>query len=181
MMVQQLSGASGPAAGRGGMNAKQVGLGSMISSIDSIQTQGSLQTTARPLDLALSGDGFFAVASIADITRVNVDSDTMYGDNRILGGAVDNAMSLNYTRSGNFYLDNNGYIVNANGMYLIGETGEKKIPNDDIIGASNAALNAGEIFFDEYRDFRNDTNKFLDLAMRFLEAQRTYEDAEKLA
>ncbi|MCM3616255.1 flagellar hook-basal body complex protein [Sutcliffiella horikoshii] len=179
MMVQQLSGASGPAAGKGGVNAKQIGLGSMISSIDTIQTQGSLQTTARPLDLALSGDGFFAVASIADITRVNVDTNTSYGDNKILGGAINNAVSMNYTRSGNFYLDNNGYIVNANGMYLIGETGEKRIPNDSIMAASNAALNAGEIFYDEYRDFRNDTNKFLDLAMKFLEAQRTFEDAEK--
>ncbi|CAG9619705.1 flagellar hook-basal body complex protein [Sutcliffiella rhizosphaerae] len=179
MMVQQLSGASGPAAGRGGTNAKQVGLGSMISSIDTIQTQGSLQTTARPLDLALSGDGYFAVATISDITRVNVDSNTTYGDNRILGGSIDAAVSLNYTRSGNFYLDNNGYLVNANGMYLIGETGEKRIPNDNIIAASNAALNASEIFFDEYRDFRNDTNRFLDLSMKFLEAQRTFEDAEK--
>ncbi|NLP50556.1 flagellar hook-basal body complex protein [Bacillus sp. RO1] len=179
MMVQQLSGASGPAAGKGGVNAKQIGLGSMISTIDTIQTQGSLQTTARPLDLALSGDGFFAVASIADVTRVNVDSATTYGDNKILGGAINNAVAMNYTRSGNFYLDNNGYIVNANGMYMIGETGEKKIPNDQIMAASNAALNSGEIFFDEYRDFRNDTNKYLDLAMKFLEAQRTFEDAEK--
>ncbi|WP_404450075.1 flagellar hook-basal body complex protein [Sutcliffiella horikoshii] len=179
MMVQQLSGASGPAAGKGGVNAKQIGLGSMISTIDTIQTQGSLQTTARPLDLALSGDGFFVVASIADVTRVNVDTDTTYGDNKILGGAINNAVAMNYTRSGNFYLDNNGYIVNSNGMYMIGETGEKKIPNDQIMAASNTALNAGEIFFDEYKEFRNDTNKFLDLSMKFLEAQLTFEDASK--
>lgn len=179
MMVQQLSGASGPAAGRGGVNAKQIGLGSMISTIDTIQTQGSLQTTARPLDLALSGDGFFAVASIADVTRVNVDTATTYGDNKILGGAINNAVAMNYTRSGNFYLDNNGYIVNSNGMYMIGETGEKRIPNDQIMAASNTALNAGEIFFDEYKEFRNDTNKFLDLSMKFLEAQLTFEDASK--
>ncbi|WP_078380891.1 flagellar hook-basal body complex protein [Sutcliffiella halmapala] len=179
MMVQQLSGASGPAGGKGGVNGKQIGLGSMISTIDSIQTQGSLQTTARPLDLALSGDGYFAVASIADVTRVNVDSNTVYGDNRILGGAINNAVAMNYTRAGNFYMDNNGYIVNANGMYLIGETGEKSIPTDNMVNASNAALNAAENFFGEYRDFRNDTNKFLNLSQAFLEAQRTYEDAQK--
>ncbi|WP_223700230.1 flagellar hook-basal body complex protein [Sutcliffiella deserti] len=179
MMVQQLSGASGPAGGKGGVNAKQIGLGSMISSIDSIQTQGSLQTTARPLDLALSGDGYFAVASIADVTRVNVDSNTAYGDNRILGGAINNSVAMNYTRAGNFYMDNNGYLVNSNGMYLIGETGEKSIPTEDIMNASNAALNGAENFFGEFQEFRTDTTKFLKLSQAFLEAQRTYEDALK--
>lgn len=179
MMVQQLSGASGPAGGKGGINAKQIGLGSMISTIDSIQTQGSLQTTARPLDLALSGDGYFAVASISDITRVNVDSNTVYGDNKILGGGINNAVTMNYTRAGNFYMDNNGYIVNANGMYLIGETGEKTIPTNAIVNASNAALNSAENFFGQYQQFRTDTTKFLKLSSAFLEAQRNYEDALK--
>lgn len=179
MMVQQISGASGPAGGRGGINAVQVGLGSTLASIDSIQTQGSLQTTSRPLDLALSGDGFFVVGTIADVTRVNVDSNTNYGNNRILGGAIDSSVALNYTRAGNFYLDNNGYIVNANGMYLIGDTGEKTVPTEAVINASNAALNSAENFFDAYRNFRNDTNKLIDAASKYLEAQRTFVDAQK--
>ncbi|MGY3713915.1 flagellar hook-basal body complex protein [Sutcliffiella cohnii] len=179
MMVQQISGASGPAGGRGGINAVQVGLGSTLASIDSIQTQGSLQTTSRPLDLALSGDGFFVVGTIADVTRVNVDSNTNYGNNRILGGAIDSSVALNYTRAGNFYLDNNGYIVNANGMYLIGDTGEKTVPTEAVINASNAALNSAENFFEEYRNFRNDTNKLIDVASKYLEAQRTFVDAQK--
>ena len=52
-----------------------------------------MQTTGRSLDLAISGDGYFVL----------IDSD---GDNPT------------YTRSGNFYLDSEGKIVNADGKYL---------------------------------------------------------------
>ena len=47
-----------------------------------IDTQGSLQTTGRSLDLAISGDGYFVLINAG-------------GDNT-------------YTRSGNFYLDSEG-------------------------------------------------------------------------
>ena len=77
----------------GGVNPKQVGLGAQLGTIDTIDTQGSLQTTGRSLDLAISGDGYFIL----------VDS------------ASDNPT---YTRSGNFYLDSQGMIVNADGKYL---------------------------------------------------------------
>ena len=45
----------------GGVNPKQVGLGAQLGTIDTIDTQGSLQTTGRSLDLAISGDGYFVV------------------------------------------------------------------------------------------------------------------------
>src|SRR5690625_4078071 len=61
LVSQQMEGASAPTFDRGGMNPKQVGLGSQIASIDTIHTQGSLQTTGRSLDLGISGDGFFIV------------------------------------------------------------------------------------------------------------------------
>ncbi|AKM18529.1 Flagellar basal-body rod protein FlgG [Geobacillus sp. 12AMOR1] len=95
LMSQTISGASGPNAGRGGTNPKQVGLGSQLAAIDTVHTQGSLQTTGRVLDLAISGDGFFVVGDAN-------------GNNRM------------YTRAGNFYLDSQGYIVNADGQYLLG-------------------------------------------------------------
>src|SRR5690625_515457 len=62
MMSQTTSGAQGPTATRGGVNPYQVGLGSQLGSIDNIHTQGFQQTTNRPLDLALEGDGMFVVA-----------------------------------------------------------------------------------------------------------------------
>ncbi|GMB08454.1 flagellar basal body rod protein FlgG [Thermolongibacillus altinsuensis] len=100
LVSQQIAGASGPTANRGGVNPKQVGLGSQLAAIDTIHTQGSLQTTGRTLDLAISGDGFFVLG------------------NGVVGAAVNGPV---YTRAGNFYLDQNGDIVNADGLYLIGE------------------------------------------------------------
>ncbi|AEV18731.1 MULTISPECIES: flagellar basal body rod protein FlgG [Geobacillus] len=101
LMSQTISGASGPnaGAGRGGTNPKQVGLGSQLAAIDTVHTQGSLQTTGRVLDLAISGDGFFIL------------------------GELNNGNLINplFTRAGNFYLDKEGYIVNTDGLYLVGE------------------------------------------------------------
>jgi len=99
MVSQQISGASVPGTTRGGTNPKQVGLGGQLSAIDTIHTQGSLQTTARPLDLSISGDGFFFVQDGTGATT-----------NEYL------------TRAGNFYLDKTGQIVNSDGYYLIGDT-----------------------------------------------------------
>ncbi|KMY49454.1 flagellar hook protein FlgE [Peribacillus loiseleuriae] len=87
-MNQTISGASASTANRGGKNSMQVGLGSAVSTIDTIHTQSSLQNTGRSLDLGISGDGYFVVA---------------------------NGNALSYTRAGNFYLDNNGTLVNGDG------------------------------------------------------------------
>ncbi|MCD7033775.1 flagellar basal body rod protein FlgG [Metabacillus sp. GX 13764] len=95
---QSISGASAPGATRGGTNPRQVGLGSQLATIDTIQNGGSLQTTGRTLDLAISGDGFFRVGSGTDIS---------------------------YTRAGNFYMDNSGDIVNSDGLYLLDTAGQK--------------------------------------------------------
>lgn len=98
MVSQQISGASAPGTARGGTNPKQVGLGGQLSAIDTIHTQGSLQTTARTLDLGISGDGFFVL-----------------GEGN--GAALTNSY---YSRSGNFYLDKAGDLVNADGLYVLG-------------------------------------------------------------
>lgn len=87
-MNQTISGAGAATANKGGTNAKQVGLGSTITSIDTIHTQSSIQTTSRDLDLAVSGDGYFVVKN---------------GDAQF------------YTRAGNFYLDDAGTLVTSNG------------------------------------------------------------------
>lgn len=87
-MNQTISGASAAQDNRGGKNPLQVGLGSTLATIDTIHTQSSLQTTGRSLDLAISGDGYFMVNQ---------------GDAQF------------YTRAGNFYLDDNGTLVNGDG------------------------------------------------------------------
>jgi flagellar hook protein FlgE len=130
LINQQIAGASAATNNSSGMNAKQVGLGSALSSIDTIHTAGSNQTTGRTLDLALAGDGFFVVGTIKDLDAVGLDTKDEMKDNKIADGTpIDDAIDLHYTRSGNFYLDDKGYLVTSDGFYLIGKAGEK--PEDE--------------------------------------------------
>lgn len=82
-----------PDGSRGGTNPFQVGLGIGISSMDVLHLNGSAQRTDRVLDLAIEGDGFFAVR----------DGAGQY-----------------YTRAGNFDIDRAGSIVTASGMKVLG-------------------------------------------------------------
>src|SRR5699024_6108607 len=108
MFSQMTAGAQGSTDARGGINPTQVGLGSQLGSIDNIHTQGFLQPTGRLLDFAIEGDGMFVVAS---------DLEFEAGPD----GAVDIENSdIAYTRAGNFYFDEEGYIVNSDGYYLMG-------------------------------------------------------------
>jgi len=94
LLSQQMSGAARPTEELGGVNPKEVGLGMNIASIDTIHTQGSLQTTGVMTDLAVSGNGFFVLKD---------------GEKNF------------YTRAGNFGVDNQGTLVNpANGMRVQG-------------------------------------------------------------
>ena len=88
-MNQTISGASAAQNNKGGKNPMQVGLGSTMATIDTIDTQSSLQTTGRALDLAITGDGYFVVKQ---------------------------GQSQLYTRAGNFYLDDNGTLVTGDGL-----------------------------------------------------------------
>ncbi|MDR2247070.1 MAG: flagellar hook protein FlgE [Treponema sp.] len=94
MLYQQLNAATRPTEEIGGINPKEVGLGVTIATIDTIHTQGSLQTTGVGTDLAIQGQGFFVLKS----------GDQSY-----------------YTRAGAFGLDEAGTMVNpANGMRVQG-------------------------------------------------------------
>jgi flagellar hook protein FlgE len=112
MVSQTISGATADNGIRGGVNPKQVGLGSSLSTIDTIQTQGSLQTTGRSLDLGISGDGFFVVAPGDGNGQLELDSARL-------------------TRAGNFYLDDGGCLVNSDGYYVLDKSLSKiTIPTD---------------------------------------------------
>jgi flagellar hook protein FlgE len=94
MLSQTLSGAAKPTEEVGGVNPQQVGLGMMVSTIDTIHTQGALQSTGVMTDVALQGNGFFVLNA---------------GDKRY------------YTRNGAFGLDQVGRLVNpSNGMRVQG-------------------------------------------------------------
>ena len=95
MFSQNLSSstAANAAGTLGGINARQVGLGSMSSSIDVVHSVGAFQGTDRTLDLMIMDEGFFVAKDGADWL---------------------------YTRSGNLYIDSFGYLVTAGGQYIQG-------------------------------------------------------------
>ena len=108
LISQTQAGASSATQTRGGTNAIQVGLGSQLAAIDTIHNSGSLQSTGRVLDLAISGDGFFMVG----------DANGAPDDEGVIDG--EGYSNILYTRAGNFYMDKNGYLVNSDGKYLVG-------------------------------------------------------------
>ncbi|ANR69768.1 hypothetical protein AXF19_01305 [Selenomonas sp. oral taxon 126] len=62
MISQTLSGASAPERGSiGGVNPKQVGLGTSVSSVDLLFGDASVQQTGKNTDLAMTGNGLFVV------------------------------------------------------------------------------------------------------------------------
>ncbi|HEY8312740.1 MAG TPA: flagellar basal-body rod protein FlgG [Candidatus Baltobacteraceae bacterium] len=71
---------------------QDVGLGVKVGSSEKIFTQGTLQQTDNPLDLAIQGDGFFQV-TLPDGTT-------------------------GYTRDGSFKRDANGSLVTADGYFV---------------------------------------------------------------
>lgn len=87
---QTLSGASAPGGSRGGVNPRQVGLGMQIGGIDTLTNQGAPQTTGRPLDFYISGEGYFVVANSGEL-------DATTGEFTSLSNV--------YTRDGSFSFD----------------------------------------------------------------------------
>ncbi len=73
----------------------QIGTGGATDTVSTLFGQGSITESANALDLAISGNGFFQVRD------------------------TDNQGSL-YTRDGQFYLDEKGYITSASGARLQG-------------------------------------------------------------
>ncbi|MFP4547638.1 MAG: flagellar hook-basal body protein [Bacteroidota bacterium] len=92
----------------------------------SIQTvkdfsQGEFEDTNNPLDFAISGDGFF-----------NIDAD---------GETV-------YTRNGHFELNDEGYLVDNQGNYVLGENGRINLQTN-FETVNNIFVNGeGEIYVD---------------------------------
>ena len=64
----------------------------VVERIYTLLTQGSIRETNNPLDLAIEGEGFFAVRSGQEVF---------------------------YTRKGNFRIDQEGYLVNELGMRVL--------------------------------------------------------------
>ena len=126
---QSVSNAMAPSQNKGGVNASQVGLGVQLASIDSVMTQGSLQPTGRPLDIAIDGEGFFMVSSGPVIYGDGaVDVNHNPGTHTISGESIQNSgAQLMYSRDGSFILDNEGNLLTGDGYRVMGYS----LTNDD--------------------------------------------------
>jgi len=83
-----------------------LGLGSSIAEIATSRIQGPLKTTGNPLDLAISGDGFFAVQT---------------------------AQGVRYTRDGAFFRSSTGELQNTMGYPVLNTQGRPiTIPGDSV-------------------------------------------------
>jgi len=98
MLNQNIAGArAGTASTTGGVNAQQIGLGTLIGAINNIHSQGAASTTGKDTDLMIQGEGYFILSD---------------GTNTF------------YSRAGAFTLDNSGNLVNsANGMMVCDQNG----------------------------------------------------------
>ena len=75
------------------------GSGVRVSEVAQQFHQGNIEATQNNLDLALAGNGFFALGDSSDATGPTA-----------------------YTRNGAFHLSPEGYVINDNGRFLLGGT-----------------------------------------------------------
>ena len=80
--------------GSGGTNPMQVGLGIKLSSIDIMHTSAPFGRTDNPFDMMIENEGFFIVQ--------------------------DSTGGFFFTRVGNFGIDDQGYLVTSEGMFVMG-------------------------------------------------------------
>lgn len=95
---QTLKDATRPSTDTGGSNPQQVGLGMSIGSIDTLFTQGNLETTGNTTDLAIEGNAFFVLS---------------------------NGQAEYYTRAGNFEVDGDGTLIASNGYVVQGKMADE--------------------------------------------------------
>ena len=94
-----------------------IGTMSLGVKVGEVYTEGSIRGTSSPLDLALSGSGFFT------ITTTNAKGETV----------------TRYTRDGSFQLTKDGYLVDSQGNRVQGSGGDIQIdPNAKDITIDNS-------------------------------------------
>lgn len=84
---------SSTVSGSGG--SSQVGRGVGLSTVDNVFSQGTFETTTSGLDLAIEGQSFFLVSEPGEAT-------------------------ISYTRAGAFKFDDDGFLVNPEGLRVQG-------------------------------------------------------------
>lgn len=119
MISQNLSGASAPQGTIGGVNPKQIGLGMSVASTDLLYTNGSVQSTGKNTDIAISrGDGLFVVSR---------------GNEKY------------YTRNGAFEFDAQGNLtIPSTGLYVQGYMANNGVISNGGANTTNIQVPAGK-------------------------------------
>ncbi|MBP3197542.1 MAG: flagellar hook-basal body complex protein [Butyrivibrio sp.] len=114
-MYQTTQAASGATETKGGINARQIGLGTKSGAIaTAIESQGATQTTNNPFDIMITGDAFFV---------------------------VNNGIQNLFTRDGSFYVDGAGNLaMQANGYFVMGWAAQEDPETGEITVNKNGGL-----------------------------------------
>ncbi|MEW6102257.1 MAG: flagellar hook-basal body complex protein [bacterium] len=112
LLNQTVSGAMQPTGELGGTNPMQIGLGSRVSVVQVVHSQGTVKETQISTDLLINGDGYFVVSD---------------------------GTATKYTRAGNFTFDTSGNLINnSNGFKVLGWNAERdSITGQLVIDANN--------------------------------------------
>jgi len=78
----------------------KLGTGVEVNEVFTVHTQGAIQKTDNPFDLALEGEGFFTIETDA---------------------------GLRYSRNGSFLIDKDNFLVTKDGYKVMGENGYIKV------------------------------------------------------
>lgn len=94
VFYQTMRNATAGSAASGGTNPSQIGYGAQVGSIDTMMSRSGFASTGNALDMAIAGEGFFMVQ--------------------------DPSGNISYTRAGIFTIDNEGYLVDSAGNFVLG-------------------------------------------------------------
>lgn len=96
--------------------------GSQPSEVFTSLAQGSFKMTGKSHDLAINGESYFLVQS---------------GDGQTY-----------LTRDGNFFVDDQGYMVNAQGMRYMGENGPIQVNSSNVVVEPDGSVYADGVYVD---------------------------------
>ncbi len=105
--LQTLSLGASPTIDNGGTNPRQTGLGVQVAAVTPKFSQGTIQISSSPSDLAIQGDGFFIVEGSSKeqlytrngIFKLNSENELVATNgNRVLGYGVDDQFNVQTTQ-----------------------------------------------------------------------------------
>lgn len=117
-MYQTSAPSTGGTSSAGGSNTAQYGYGTLMGSIG-VDMTASTPSQASGLNATINGEGFFLTCSSKPEGPIKVDN-TVQGNIDDKLETLKSAADWDYTRVGQFLIDSNGYLVDANNNFVYG-------------------------------------------------------------